>query len=83
MISNVIGFFKNLDKLTYKIMKIGLSFCLSLAILSALILFTYNIASLSPHIYYIGIALFKLSCNFGVDFIICGLIMDSIAKQLI
>lgn len=83
MISKIIGYFKNLDKLTYKIMKIGLSFCLILAILSALILFTYSAALLSPHIYYIGLSLFKLSCTFGVDFIVCGLVMDSISKQLV
>ena len=83
MISKIIGYFKNLDKLTYKIMKIGLSFCLVLALLAAIILFTYSTAALSPSIYYIGLALFKLSCSFGVDFIVCGLVMDSISKQLV
>ena len=83
MINKIKGYFTNIDKLTYKIMKNGLSFCFILSILSAFILLTYCFAPYSMFFYYIGLSLFKLGCSFGVEFIICGLVMDSIKKQLI
>ena len=83
MINAIIKYFKNLDKLTYKIMIRGLYFCFIIGIISALLLFTYNIVKTCPNIYYIGLSLFKLSCSFFVEFIICGLVADSIKKQLV
>ena len=83
MINKIIDIFKKLDKLTYKIMKNGLFFCLTFATISALILFTYMTSSFSISTYYVGITLFKLSCIFSVEFIICGIIVDSIKKQLV
>ncbi len=83
MINKTIDYFKNLDKLTYKIIKKGLVFCLMLSLISAFILFTYSSSFLSPSVYYIGLSLFKSSCMFSVEFIICGLVMDTVKKQLI
>lgn len=83
MINIIIGYFKDLDKLTYKIMHYGLVSCLILSFFSALMLITYNIADTSPDVFHIGLSLFKLSCTFSVEFIVCGIVADSIKKQLI
>lgn len=83
MLKNIISNFKHLDKITFKIMKYGLAFCFAICILSVLILFTYDFAFPSPFIYYMGIHLFKLSLIFGIEFIVCGFVVDGIKKQLI
>ena len=83
MIKKIINNFKNLEKITYKIMKYGLYFCFAICLLAVLILLTYEITFASPFIYYIGINLFKTSLIFGIEFIICGFIVDGIKKQLI
>jgi hypothetical protein len=75
--------FKNLDKLTYKIMYNGLKFCFAICILSVLILLAYSFAFTSPSVFYIGINLFKLSLIFAIEFVVCGFVVDSIKKQLI
>ena len=75
--------FKNLDKLTYKIMYNGLKFCFVICILSVLILLAYSFAFTSPSMFYIGINLFKLSLIFAIEFVVCGFVVDSIKKQLI
>lgn len=83
MIKKIISYFKKLDKLTYKIMKYGLISCFILSTFSSLLLLTYNFANTTPDVFHIGLSLFKLSCTFSVEFIICGLIMDSIKKQIV
>ncbi len=83
MLKKVLDNFKNLDKLTYKIMNYGLKFCFVVCILSVLILLTYNLAFASPFMFYIGINLFKISLIFGIEFVVCGFIVDGIKKQLI
>ena len=83
MINKIIGYIKDLDKLTYKIMKYGLIGCFALSIFSALMLLTYNLTDASPNLYYIGLSLFKLSCSFSVEFIVCGLVVDTIKNQLV
>lgn len=75
--------FKNLDKLTYKIMYNGLKFCFAICVLSVFILLAYSFAFTSPFMYYIGINLFKLSLIFAIEFVVCGFIVDGIKKQLI
>ena len=80
---HIINTFKNLDELTYKIMKEGLKGCLVIAIIATVLLIIYNITESSLTLYYIGIAMFKLSSIFGVEFIICGIIVDNIKKQII
>ena len=83
MLKKIIDKFYHLEKTTFKIMKYGLTFCFAISILSALILFTYDFAFPSPFMYYIGINLFKLSLILGIEFIVCGFVVDGIKNQLI
>lgn len=83
MIKNIINDLKNIDKLTKKIMKNGLKFCLLLGIIALVILVTYNTSFTIPILYSIGFILFKLSLIFGVEFIICGLVVDKIKAGVI
>lgn len=83
MLKKVLDHFKNLDKVTFKIMNYGLKFCFAICILSVLILFTYGFVVSSPFIYYIGINLFKVSLIFAIEFVVCGFVVDGIKKQLI
>lgn len=83
MLKRILNNFKELDKIAFKIMKYGLEFCFVICILSVLILFTYDFAFRAPFMYYIGINLFKLSLIFGIEFIICGFVVDGIKKQLV
>ena len=83
MLKELFNNFKNLDKLTFKIMNYGLKFCLTVCFISISILFIYNFAFSSPFIYYIGINLFKVSIIFAIEFVICGFVVDGIKKQLI
>ena len=82
MKTNFLSYLKKIDNETYKIIKKGLIFCFSISLLSALMLLTYTIDTSSLNTYYIGFALFKLSCYLGVEFIVCGLVMDTIKNQL-
>lgn len=83
MFRKLLDTFKNLDKKTFRIMNYGLKFCFAICLIAILILFTYICDFASPFIYYLGINLFRLSLIFGIEFIICGLVVDSIKKQLI
>ena len=83
MIKNLINSFKNFDKITHKILKYGLEFCFTLSIISVIILLTYNFIFAIPFLYYIGLSLFKLSLVFGIEFIICSLVVDGIKKQIV
>ena len=83
MLKNVFDYFKNLDKITYKILNYGLKFCFGLGIVSAFILISYLFVFSSPYLYYIGISFFKLSVILSIEFIICGFVVDGIKKQLI
>ena len=83
MLNVFIDVFKKLENNIKKIMIYGFKFSFSIAILSAIILLTYELYSISTIFYYSGIILFKTSLMFAVEFIICGLIVDSIKKQII
>ncbi len=83
MIKNLIKSFKNFDKITHKILKYGLEFCFTLCVISVVFLLTYNLIFATPFLYYIGISLFKLSIVFGIEFIICSLVVDGIKKQMV
>lgn len=78
MINNILNNFKDLDKLTRKIMKHGLKFCSILGIFSLIILITYNLSFTIPILFNVGFTLFRLSLIFGVEFIICGFVVDKI-----
>ena len=71
---------KNLDKDTYKIMKYGLMFSAFVTLISTLILFTYIFIN-TVFLYHLGLSLLKLSFSFATQFIICGIIVDSIRKN--
>ena len=81
MFKSVLDKFKNLEKLTFKIMKNGFKFCFVLSIIACIILMYYMACFQSPSIFYIGFALFKLSLIFAVEFIVCGF-SDLIKKQI-
>lgn len=83
MIKKIIESFKSFEKTTYKIMINGLKFCFILCLISVFILLTYNLSFQSPFVYYIGISLFKLSLIFGIEFIVCGFVVEGIKKQSI
>ncbi len=83
MINNIINNFKDLDKLSKKIMKNGLKFCSVLGIIALTVLVTYNLSFTVPVLYSIGFILFKLSLTFGIEFIICGLVVDKIKAGVI
>lgn len=83
MVKNLINSFKNFDKITHKILKYGLEFCFALCIISVAFLLTYNLIFAIPSLYYIGMSLFKLSIVFGIEFIICSLVVDGIKKQMV
>jgi hypothetical protein len=83
MINKFINIFKNLDKLTYKIMKKGFKFCSVICYISTFLLLYYNLQFQSPFLYELGLSLFKLSLFFFIEFIICGIVVDGIKKQII
>ena len=83
MFKKLFDSFNKLDKQTFKIMNNGLKFCFVICILSTFILFTYICDFASPFLYYLGINLFKLSLIFGIEFVICGFVVDGIKKQLV
>lgn len=78
----IISELKNLDKDTFKIMKCGLLFCISLAIIAVIFLLTYIFLGLNFS-YHFGLVLMKSSFSFAVEFIICGIVVDFIRKQQI
>ena len=80
MIQQFIDNFKTIDKKITKIMRYGLFFCLLLAILSTSLLVTYIFFSANPFLFDFGIALFRLTFSFAVEFIICGYAVDLILK---
>ncbi len=83
MFKNIFYTFKNLDKLTKMIMSYGLKFCLMICLISLAILVTYNFSFTIPILFTIGFILFRLSLIFGIEFVICGFIVDRIKKQMI
>lgn len=82
MLKFILKNIKNIEKPIIKIMKYGFIFSLSICLLSSILLFTYEIFYALPDLYYIGLSLFKLGLMFYVEFIICGIAVDSIKKQL-
>lgn len=71
---------KNLDKVTYKIIKYGLLFSTFVGIIATTFLCSYIILGVT-FFYYLGITLIKASFFLAVEFIVCGIIVDSIKKQ--
>ena len=82
-INNIKTSFKKLNKSTIKIIKLGLKCCFTISILSILILTIYNYYITAPILFNIGYILMKLSLTFGVEFIICGFVVDNIKEGII
>ena len=82
ILHKIIIAYKNLNNITYKIMKKGFIFCFILSVLSSILLLINMIFFHNPDYFYIGLSLFKLSLIFAVEFIICGFSVDLIKKQL-
>ena len=83
MFKKIFNGFKNLDKQAKLIMVYGIKFCFIICVVSLIILFTYNFSFTMPILFTIGFILFKLSLIFGIEFIICGFVVDGIKKQII
>lgn len=71
---------KNLDKGTYKIMKYGLLFSGLICLSAVGILLLYIFLGINLF-YHLGLILIKSSFTFGVEFIICGIIVDFIKNK--
>ena len=74
--------FYNIDKKDLKIMCNGLKFCFLILLTSIAILVTYLFFSNNIFIYEIGILIFQLSLYFAIDFIVAGIVVDTIQKQI-
>jgi len=74
--------FKNIDKKDLKIMRNGLKFCFLVLLVSMAILITYLFFINSILIYEIGILIFQLSLYLAIDFVVAGIVVDTIQKQL-
>ena len=74
--------FKNLDKTDLKIMKIGLKISFYTIIFSVFLLCIYREFVHSVFLDNLAIAIFKLSTYIGIEFIICGIVVDTVKKQI-
>lgn len=81
MMKQIIDKFNSLEEKIQVIMKHGFKFSFAVCILSILILLTYQFCNY-PDLYYIGLSVFRLSLFFAVEFIICGIAIDTIKKQM-
>lgn len=73
----------NLDKTDLKIMKSGLKLCFFVLLFSVLLLVFYLNYSHNFFLYELGLLIFKISCYIAVEFIVCGIIVDTIKKGII
>ena len=74
--------FNNIDELDLKIMKNGLKFSFTILIISVIILTFYLCFKNNLSLYTLGLLLFRTSTYFAIEFIICGVIVDSIKKGI-
>ncbi len=74
--------FKNLDKKIIKIMKYGWMFSLLICLLASGILLSYIFLGINLF-YHIGLLMMKSGFYFIVEFLACGLIVDSLRKNII
>ncbi|MCI9016464.1 MAG: hypothetical protein HFJ53_04815 [Clostridia bacterium] len=81
MIKILINKFNTMEVKVKHIMKHGISFSFSVCLFSIFLLICYSFIK-SPIIYEIGIAIFNLGLFLVVEFIICGIAVDTIKKQL-
>ena len=73
----------NLDFKTKVIIKNGFKFCTFLCAISLFLLVTYIFWFSIPWVFNIGIMIFEMSLLFSVEFLVCGIVVDSLKKRLI
>ena len=73
----------NLDFKTKVIIKNGFKFCTFLCAISLFFLVTYIFWFSIPLVFNIGIMIFEMSLLFSVEFLVCGIVVDSLKKRLI
>ena len=78
----IISILKNLDKDTYKIMKYGLLFSGLVCLAAIGILLGYIFLGINL-LYHLGLILIQSSFTFAVEFVICGIVVDSLKKYKI
>ena len=81
-LNKIIILFNELDKKGLKIMRNGLKACFIILLTSIFILFTYLFLNDDVFVYQFGIMLFQLSLYFAIDFIVAGIVVDTIKKQI-
>ena len=81
LFNNMLEMFKKVSNEAMRIMKYGLNFSFAICIISTLILFTYLTFYHSSFLYLLGITGFRLGIILAVEFIICGLAVDSIKNH--
>ena len=80
MIKMILEKINQLESTVKQIMKYGFRFSFFVCLISTLLLLSYGWFK-SPDLYYIGLSVFQLSLFFIVEFIICGIAIDTIKKQ--
>ena len=71
----------DLDKTDLKIMKYGLKICLGILIFSVMLLFFYLNATHNVFLYQLGMTIFRISTYIAVEFVVCGIVVDTIKKE--
>lgn len=74
--------FINLDKTDLKIMKFGIKLCFGIYLFSGILLCSYLFFIHSIFLFDLGLCIFKLSTYIFIEFIICGVVADTIKKQM-
>lgn len=72
----------NLDKKALKIMKFGLKICLGIMLFSIMLLSFYLNTSHNVFLYELGITIFRISTYIAVEFVVCGIVVDTIKKEI-
>lgn len=73
--------FNELDLIDLKIMKIGFKVCFVISLFSVFLLTNYLFSN-NIFLYDLGLTIFKLSTYIFVEFIVCGVVVDKVKKQL-
>ena len=81
MLKMIFDKFKSIDSRIKQIMKYGFLFSFTICIISIIILLLHTYIHI-PELYYIGLSVFQLSLFFTVDFIVCGIAIDTIRQQI-
>ncbi|MCI8482561.1 MAG: hypothetical protein HFJ27_05920 [Clostridia bacterium] len=73
--------FNSMEEKIKKIMKHGFIFSFLVCMLGIGLLLAYDLNA-NLDLYYIGLSVFRLSLFFSVEFLICGIAIDTIKKQI-